>query len=78
MPPCQARLKKEEVQKGLNSASKYIRSELAHRLSLKYTPRISFREDYKEKKIEEVDRLFDLIEKEHPQDEGQDEKEVQE
>jgi ribosome-binding factor A len=55
---------KKEVAKGLKSASKFVRGELAKRLSMKYIPEISFREDLTEKRKQEVGRLFEVIEKE--------------
>lgn len=55
---------KPEIMKGLTSAGRFIRASLAKRISLKFTPRISFREDRGEEKSS-VDRIFEEIEKEH-------------
>ena len=57
--------KKEDIKKGLNSASSFIRGELAERVSMKFTPRISFREDVTEEKEESIEDIFGKIEREH-------------
>ncbi|MBD3380448.1 MAG: 30S ribosome-binding factor RbfA [Candidatus Omnitrophica bacterium] len=55
---------KKEVSRGLRSASRFLRGELARRMSMKYTPKLSFREDITEEKQRTVDELFERIEKE--------------
>jgi ribosome-binding factor A len=55
-----------DIMKGLKSASSFIRSELAKKTSMKFTPRISFREDKAKKEEEAVENIFKKIEKEHP------------
>ena len=54
--------------RGLKRASGFIRKELAAKLEMKYIPRVEFREDKGAERVESVDRIFDMIEKEH--DEG--------
>lgn len=66
-----------DVAKGLESVSKFIRAELAKRISMKYVPEISFREDLTEKRMQEVDRLFEVVEKEHEADNGEEGEEAQ-
>lgn len=56
---------KKDIMKGLKSAGSFIRSELAGRISMKFTPRISFREDVIKKKEESVENIFEKIKKEH-------------
>lgn len=63
---------KEEVAKGLHRASGFIRGQLAERLSMKFIPSISFREDREKEKEEAVDRLFEKIEEEHPEERDDD------
>ncbi|MFC1549202.1 30S ribosome-binding factor RbfA, partial [Candidatus Omnitrophota bacterium] len=55
---------KEEVATGLRHSASFVRKELAERITLKYIPRISFREDKKKEREESVDRLFTKIEEE--------------
>ncbi len=55
---------KEEVAKGLKSSGSFIRKELAERVSLKYIPHVSFREDREKERQESIDRLFGKIEEE--------------
>jgi ribosome-binding factor A len=55
---------KEEVAKGLKSSGSFIRKELAERVSLKYIPHVSFREDREKEREETIDKLFDRIEEE--------------
>ena len=43
---------RKSILKGLSSASGFIRSELAHRLAIKFTPKLSFLEDSQEEKKE--------------------------
>ncbi|MGB2600876.1 MAG: 30S ribosome-binding factor RbfA [Candidatus Omnitrophota bacterium] len=54
----------EEVAKGLKSSGGFVRKELAERITLKYIPRILFREDKETKREESMDRLFSKIEEE--------------
>ncbi len=64
---------KKETQKGLRSTCKFIRGRIAHSMSLKYTPKISFREDKAGEKNEVMVELFKRIENEHdhPEDDGE-------
>lgn len=55
--------------KSLKSAAKFIRGKIAERLSLKFTPRLSFFEDLRERKEESIDELFEKIAQEHQQEE---------
>ena len=59
---------KKAIAKGLKSAGGFIRGELAKKVSMKFTPRISFREDLREERKESIDDIFDRIEKERSQD----------
>ncbi len=61
--------KKEDVARGLKRSASFIRHELAERISLKFIPRISFREDVAEEKKEKIDSIFDRIRKEHTAEE---------
>ena len=54
-----------EIARGLKSASSFIRTELAERVSLKFIPRISFREDPGGREKESIDRILERIEEEH-------------
>lgn len=63
---------KQNVEKALKRHVKHIRGELGHRVSMKYLPRLSFREDKTEESKMSVDMLLEQIEKEHkPFDEAQ-------
>ncbi|MEA3488925.1 MAG: 30S ribosome-binding factor RbfA [Candidatus Omnitrophota bacterium] len=55
---------KKEVIKGLRSACSFIRGELADRMTMKFIPGISFREDREDEKKEAIDGIFERIEKE--------------
>jgi len=55
---------KRELLKGLKNASSFIRTQLARRVSIKFVPRISFREDVLDKKTRDIDNIFDKINKE--------------
>ena len=55
---------KREVKKGLQNSARFIRRELAHKMTLKYTPELSFREDKAEEREESIDRLFEKVEEE--------------
>ena len=55
---------KKAILKGLKSARTFVRSQLAKRISLKFIPRISFREDTYNKKEREIDIIFDKIKEE--------------
>ncbi|MBU1895106.1 MAG: 30S ribosome-binding factor RbfA [Candidatus Omnitrophota bacterium] len=56
---------KHEVLKGLKSAADFVRGELAKRMSIKFIPKLSFREDIGEKKEHlAVDEIFEILEKE--------------
>jgi len=61
---------KQTVGKALKRHTKHIRGELGHRVSMKYVPRLSFREDKIEEYKMSVDMLLDKIEKEHIIEEG--------
>jgi ribosome-binding factor A len=52
---------KKETLKGLNSAAKFIRGELGHRLQMKFTPELLFREDTTSEKATQVLALLDAI-----------------
>lgn len=54
----------DQVIKGLRRVAKFLRGELAHRMSMKYTPRLSFREDKTAQEQRIVDELFERIESE--------------
>ena len=54
---------KKAVMKGLNSASSFIRGKLAEGVTMKFTPRLSFREDMDGERKESIDRIFEEIEK---------------
>ena len=56
------------VTKALASHVKFVRGELSRRISLKYMPRLSFREDELEKKQRDIDALFEKIGMEHLDD----------
>ena len=56
---------KEEVAKGLRSASGFIRGELARRVVMKFSPRITFIEDLEEERKESLDEIFGQISREH-------------
>ena len=54
----------EEIAKGLKSSGGFVRRELAERITLKYLPRLLFREDRQNEREESMDRLFLRIEQE--------------
>ena len=56
---------KDSIQDGLDKTSSFVRRELAERLSMKYTPEISFRVDKNETASTSVKKLFEQIEKEN-------------
>ena len=56
------------VTRALTSHVKFVRGELSRRISLKYMPRLSFREDELEKKQRDIDALFEKIGMEHLDD----------
>jgi len=64
---------KRDVMKGLNSASSFVRGELAKRMSMKFTPSISFWEDREPEREEAIDSIFEQIEKEHLKTENSEE-----
>jgi len=64
---------KQEVSRGLKSAGSYIRGELARRVVMKFSPRITFIEDITEEKKEALDDIFGKISREHRMAEGQEE-----
>ncbi|MFQ5953362.1 MAG: 30S ribosome-binding factor RbfA [Candidatus Omnitrophota bacterium] len=53
-----------EIEKALNKAAKFIRSELAGRVTIKFTPRLIFTKDKAEEMEESIEKTFDIIEKE--------------
>ena len=61
---------KESAAKGLKRAARFIRGRLARKVSLKVMPMLSFREDKSEEREQEVEKLFDLLAKEHGPDKG--------
>ena len=54
-----------EIEKVLKKAAKYIRGELARRISMKFTPSLTFREDKEEEAEENIERTFEAVEKEN-------------
>ena len=54
----------QETARGLRSAGGFIRHELAARIDMKFTPKVSFREDKEEERKESIDKLFEKIEEE--------------
>ncbi len=64
---------KKDIEKGLKRAGSFIRGELAERISLKFIPCLSFREDKPDEQKESIDSILDRIEKE--QGESRDENE---
>ncbi len=59
---------KEEIRKGLKNAESFVRAELAKRIAMKFTPKISFYRDVEKKKNQSVDEIFKTIEKERSND----------
>lgn len=53
---------KDEIRKGLKRIARFLRGALAHRMSMKFTPRLSFREDTTIEQQQKVDELFERIE----------------
>ncbi|MFH1395435.1 MAG: 30S ribosome-binding factor RbfA [Candidatus Omnitrophota bacterium] len=61
---------KHEVLKGLKAAASFVRGELAKRMSIKFIPKLSFREDIEKKKGRtDVDEIFKILEKERLENE---------
>ncbi|RKY42659.1 MAG: 30S ribosome-binding factor RbfA [Candidatus Makaraimicrobium thalassicum] len=56
---------KQNIMKGLKNASGFIRSKLSERISVKFSPRILFREDLTAEKKEQMNSIFRRIEEEH-------------
>ena len=56
---------RQEVEKALKKAGSFLRNELARRISMKFTPRLSFLEDKDEEEKENIERTFEVIEEEH-------------
>ena len=56
---------RREVEKALKKAGSFLRNELARRISMKFTPRLSFLEDKAGEAEENIERTFDAIEEEH-------------
>jgi ribosome-binding factor A len=54
----------KEIEKVLKRAASFIRGELARRVSMKFTPRLTFREDKAEEAEENIERTFDIVEEE--------------
>ncbi len=61
---------KESVARGLKRAARFIRGRLARKVSLKVMPQMSFREDKSEEREQEIEKLFDLLDKERGTDKG--------
>lgn len=61
--------RKKDVVKGLKRAGSFIRGELAGRISMKFTPQVSFREDCEHEKKEVMDDTFERIRKEYDEHE---------
>ncbi|MDP8257981.1 MAG: 30S ribosome-binding factor RbfA [Candidatus Aadella gelida] len=57
-------VKRKNGSSALKRASKFVRGEIAKRLSMKYTPEISFREDVSKRKEDSIDDIFKKIEEE--------------
>ncbi|MGB2878634.1 MAG: 30S ribosome-binding factor RbfA [Candidatus Omnitrophota bacterium] len=55
---------KSDAEKALKKARRFIRSELAGRVSIKFIPELVFVEDKEEEMEEHMDRTFEVIEKE--------------
>lgn len=55
---------RQQVKTGANKASGFIRSELAGRVSMKFIPKISFREDLSDKRKEAIADIFAKIKEE--------------
>lgn len=61
-------VEKDQIVKGLKKASSFIRGKLAERISMKFTPRISFHYDDTDAKKESMDKIFEKIKKEKDED----------
>jgi len=59
---------KEEIRKGLKSAESFVRAELAKRIAMKFTPKLSFRRDVEKKKDQSVEEILKIIERERSND----------
>lgn len=57
-------VKRKNGASALKRASKFVRVEIAKRLSLKYTPEISFREDVSKRNEDSINDIFKKIEEE--------------
>ncbi len=55
---------KNDVKEGLKRAGSFVRGELARRISMKFIPRISFREDREHQRNETMSDVFKRVEKE--------------
>ena len=73
LPPDMGLNVKNNAAKGLKAAAKFIRKELAERITIKYIPRLVFVEDKKSEREESIDRIFERIEEEHRGNEAADE-----
>jgi len=56
--------KKSETLQALKRASRFVRREISKRISLKFIPAISFREDLTEKRSRSIDEVFEKIKEE--------------
>ena len=64
---------KLDIEKALKKAGRFIRSELARRASMKFTPELTFVEDKEEERGEKLERTFEIIEKEQEEQGEQEE-----
>ena len=60
--------RQKECLQGLNSAKGFIRREIGHRLSLRYTPDIDFKVDTSIAEGDKIDRLLNQLNREHSDD----------
>jgi len=57
-----------EIRKGLKSAESFVRTELAKRIAMKFTPKISFLKDVEKKNNQSVEEILKVIERERSND----------
>jgi len=61
---------RRETMKGLRRSGSFIRGELARRLTMKYTPRLTFVEDTSAERKESIDGIFRKIKEERGETPG--------
>jgi len=54
---------KKDVLKRLKAAASFVRTQLARRVSMKFIPKVSFREDVKKEKDHSIDEILEAIKK---------------